>query len=233
VGCFDYFLVNHVNGSPFSTTEASGQLIADLGYSIYQSITLGSSGNQYLGMRYAAPPLGNSRFRAPAEPLTTAGLQNATTVSTTYLLVLVFSLTIIQFHPICLGISTNLPSSTQAEDCLFINIWGPASATADSNLPVWVYSKFKVEAMSRTQMQIIMVRRWWKTLARRLFSSISIIGLDLGVSWSAKKSDKMEIWMVVYLMNILHCNVGVGGEISFLFWTVSWFLLRQSWSSNS
>jgi acetylcholinesterase len=187
VGCFDYFLVNYVNGSPFSTTEASGQLIADLGYSIYQSITLGSSGNQYLGMRYAAPPLGNSRFRAPEEPLTSASLQNATTVSTTYLLVLVFSLTIIQFHPICLGISTNLPSSTQAEDCLFINVWGPDSVTADSNLPVWVYSTFKVEAMSRTQMQIIMVRRWWKTLARILFSSISIIGLDLGVSWSAKK----------------------------------------------
>jgi acetylcholinesterase len=44
-----------------------------------------------------------------------------------------------QFQPICLGTSVKLPSSTQAEDCLFINVWGPASATVDSNLPVWVY----------------------------------------------------------------------------------------------
>lgn len=44
-----------------------------------------------------------------------------------------------QFQPICLGISVELPSSNQAEDCLFINVWGPASATVDSNLPVWVY----------------------------------------------------------------------------------------------
>lgn len=133
------FLVNQVNGLPLSTTETSGQPVVDLGYSRYQGITIGSGVNQYLGMRYAAPPVGDLRFRAPAEPLTTAGLQNATAVSTTYLLVPVFPLIIIQFQPICLGISTKLPSSTQAEDCLFINVWGPASATADSNLPVWVY----------------------------------------------------------------------------------------------
>jgi acetylcholinesterase len=48
-------------------------------------------------------------------------------------------LTIEQFQPICLGISTKLPSVSQAEDCLFINVWGPASATENSNLPVWVY----------------------------------------------------------------------------------------------
>jgi carboxylesterase type B len=42
---------------------------------------LDSGVNQYLGMRYASPPVRNLRFRAPAEPLTTTSLQNATAVS--------------------------------------------------------------------------------------------------------------------------------------------------------
>jgi len=32
-----------------------------------------------------------------------------------------------------------LPSSTQSEDCLFINVWGPTSATPESKLPVWIF----------------------------------------------------------------------------------------------
>lgn len=30
-------------------------------------------------------------------------------------------------------------SDTLAEDCLFINVWRPTNATADSNLPVWLF----------------------------------------------------------------------------------------------
>lgn len=115
-------LFNNVNCLPALGCEFLGQPIVDLGYSQYQGTTLSSGVNQYLGMRFAAPPVGDLRFRAPAEPLETTGLQNATA-----------------FQPICLGISVELPSSNQAEDCLFINVWGPASATVDSNLPVWVY----------------------------------------------------------------------------------------------
>ncbi|KAE8444024.1 hypothetical protein EG329_001153 [Mollisiaceae sp. DMI_Dod_QoI] len=109
-------------GTPFSAAISRNEPVIDLGYSQYQGTTLDAGVNQYLGMRFAAAPVGNLRFRAPIDPLPTVGVQNAT-----------------NFQPICLGISTKLPSSTQAEDCLFINVWGPAKATAGSKLPVWVY----------------------------------------------------------------------------------------------
>ena len=48
-------------------------------------------------------------------------------------------LTAFQFQAICLAINTKLPSTTESEDCLFVNVWSPASATSKSKLPVWVY----------------------------------------------------------------------------------------------
>ena len=73
-------LFNNVNGLPALSYESLGQPIVDLGYSQYQGKTLSSGVNQYLGMRFAAPPVGDLRFRAPSEPLKTTGLQNATAV---------------------------------------------------------------------------------------------------------------------------------------------------------
>lgn len=45
---------------------------------------------------------------------------------------------IIQFGPICVGSNQNA-SSTQGEDCLFVNVFTPSGATPDSKLPVWLY----------------------------------------------------------------------------------------------
>ncbi|KFY70659.1 hypothetical protein V498_10282, partial [Pseudogymnoascus sp. VKM F-4517 (FW-2822)] len=41
----------------------------DLGYAQYQGSRLAIGVDQYLGMRFAAPPLGDLRFRAPQDPL--------------------------------------------------------------------------------------------------------------------------------------------------------------------
>jgi len=73
-------VVSRVTPAPLSPPSVDGQPVVDLEYSQYQGIRLSSGVNQYLGMRYAAPPLGDLRFRAPANPLKTSGVQDATLV---------------------------------------------------------------------------------------------------------------------------------------------------------
>jgi hypothetical protein len=53
-----------------------------LGYAQYEGTALDIGVNQFLGIRYAAPPLGNLRFRAPEDPVITHGVQDAKEVFT-------------------------------------------------------------------------------------------------------------------------------------------------------
>ncbi|KAI0600837.1 Alpha/Beta hydrolase protein [Biscogniauxia sp. FL1348] len=96
----------------------------NLGYAQYQGSFVGTNASvaQYLGIRYAAPPVGDLRFRAPVEMGQRSGDQDAN-----------------QFGPICLGISVPYPTTGQSEDCLYANVWAPANATLDSKLPVWLF----------------------------------------------------------------------------------------------
>ena len=55
--------------------------LVDLGYSRFQGTALPNGISQWLGIRYAAPPLGNLRFRAPQDPLQNRTLQVADQVS--------------------------------------------------------------------------------------------------------------------------------------------------------
>ena len=55
--------------------------IIDLGYSKYEGTALGNGVSQWLGIRFAAPPLGSLRFRAPADPIHNETLQKAVEVS--------------------------------------------------------------------------------------------------------------------------------------------------------
>lgn len=64
-----------------ATPTPSSPPVVDLGYSKYEGTTLNSGVNQYLGLRYAAAPLGSLRFRAPTKPVATSGIQAATAVS--------------------------------------------------------------------------------------------------------------------------------------------------------
>ncbi|KAK0733863.1 Alpha/Beta hydrolase protein [Lasiosphaeria miniovina] len=96
--------------------------VVDLNYSAYEGLRLPNGVNAFLGLRYAAPPLGQLRWRAPAEPPRTQQLQQAK-----------------QFQPVCLGIGTAYPDPGHDEDCLFANVWAPTDAGRHSKLPVWVF----------------------------------------------------------------------------------------------
>ena len=54
----------------------SGPLV-DLNYTVYEGQRLPNGIDRFLGMRYAAPPVGELRWRAPAEPVHTGGVELA------------------------------------------------------------------------------------------------------------------------------------------------------------
>ncbi|KAF4870681.1 putative secreted lipase [Colletotrichum siamense] len=98
------------------------RVAVDLGYANYSGNVLPSGVNQFLGMRYAAPPIGNLRWRAPQDPEKKEGTTDA-----------------IEFGSICLATDASYPTAGQDEDCLFVNVWSPNNTTPDSKLPVWLF----------------------------------------------------------------------------------------------
>lgn len=54
--------------------------IIDLGYAKYRGVRLDAGVDQFLGMRFAQPPLGSLRFRAPRDPLPETSIQDASQV---------------------------------------------------------------------------------------------------------------------------------------------------------
>ncbi|KAF7424779.1 hypothetical protein PC9H_010090 [Pleurotus ostreatus] len=110
--------------------------VVDVGNAQYQG-TVNAKNNisTYFGIRYAAAPVGDLRFRAPQSPPALAGVQQATTKP-----------------PLCLQASSgrsptnpNPKSSLSAravqahEDCLFLNVHFPGSTIPTCRLPVIVW----------------------------------------------------------------------------------------------
>lgn len=54
--------------------------VVDLKYSKYQGSTGSNGVSKFLGMRYAAAPVGDLRFAAPQDPPTSTEIQSATEV---------------------------------------------------------------------------------------------------------------------------------------------------------
>ncbi|KAH8883118.1 alpha/beta-hydrolase [Thozetella sp. PMI_491] len=85
--------------------------------------------NYFFSIPYALPPVGDMRF-AVAKPYSEPfnGTLDATTAAPSC----------IQFGALF------LENGAQSEDCLFLNIWVPATATPSSGLPVkfWIYGGF-------------------------------------------------------------------------------------------
>lgn len=62
------------------TNSQDISLKVDLGYSQYQGTNAANGVRQWLGIRYAAPPVGDLRFRAAADPLLNNTVQIADAV---------------------------------------------------------------------------------------------------------------------------------------------------------
>lgn len=73
-----------LSASPLARSPSSPwarSAIVDLGYSRYQGVALSNGVDEYMGMRYAKPPLNGLRFRGPQDPEQTDGVVDATAVS--------------------------------------------------------------------------------------------------------------------------------------------------------
>ncbi|KAK7055877.1 carboxylic ester hydrolase [Favolaschia claudopus] len=116
------------------SANADSAPIVDLGYAQYQGIVSTSNITHFLGIRYAAAPLGDLRFRAPQPPANVTGVQQATVQPN-------------QCFQASNGRSPTNPFETRAaqvistEDCLFLNVFHPSDAAGApvKDLPVLVW----------------------------------------------------------------------------------------------
>ncbi|KAF8886048.1 Alpha/Beta hydrolase protein [Gymnopilus junonius] len=126
---------------------APAPLVVNLGYAQYQGVTVqdkvtNATHTQFLGIRYAAPPTGSLRFRAPASPAFTAGVQLANTEPSMCFQASDGAAATNPFHP---GSSSSLTARAaeagQSEDCLFLNVHVPGILGQKKNLPVvfWIH----------------------------------------------------------------------------------------------
>lgn len=69
------------SGTPsLPATTPSQPPTIGLDYARYSGVSLDNGVDQYLGMRFARPPLGDLRFRAPQDPEHYSEVQSATEV---------------------------------------------------------------------------------------------------------------------------------------------------------
>ncbi|RBQ81476.1 hypothetical protein FVER14953_20227 [Fusarium verticillioides] len=98
----------------------------NLGYANYEGMALSNGVNQFLGMRYAAPPTRSRRFRLPDRPLNEKHLVQAH-----------------KHGAVCYGVNPSVPTPDLefSEDCLFIDVYAPNNATLnkDGGLPVMLW----------------------------------------------------------------------------------------------
>lgn len=110
-----------------TVTKRSGPIVA-LDYATYQGYFNTTSGlNTFRGIRFAAPPTGNLRWRAPQSPAKTSGVIQAN-----------------EFAPMCpqtfpsLGFPIPVQVMPGNEDCLFLNVVAPP-VPSGTKLPVFVW----------------------------------------------------------------------------------------------
>lgn len=111
--------------------NASSTLVIDLGYSMYEGFYNDTNNvNEWIGIRYAAPPIGSLRWQAPQAPLVNrSSILNASAIPNQC--PQSQSNVLNQTESIAL-INTNAGS----EDCLYLSVYSPPNS---QNLPVLVW----------------------------------------------------------------------------------------------
>ncbi|KAL8943394.1 MAG: hypothetical protein Q9216_001103 [Gyalolechia sp. 2 TL-2023] len=182
--------------------NTSEQLVVDLGYARYRGSN--SSGiNRWLGMRYAATPTASLRFAAPVPPTQQKGIQSA-----------------IKHGDKCLPVrATNTSKSTSSsysEDCIFVEVYAPANATAESLLPVYVYlegggfvkndgSYNGASLIKASAMQLIVVNLNYRVAPYGFLASHEI---REGGSLNNGLKDQRQalIWIQQHISKVTHAN---------------------------
>jgi len=109
----------------------------------------------YKGIPFAAPPVGELRWRAPAPVASWTGERKADA-----------------FAPACMQTGVSMPGETPpvvSEDCLYLNIWTPAKSTQE-HLPVivWIYGGGLINGSAAMPLY------WGDRLARKGIIVVSI-----------------------------------------------------------
>jgi para-nitrobenzyl esterase len=78
--------------------------------------------NEFLGIPYAAPPVGALRWRPPQPAANWPGVRAAT-----------------QFAPHCPQLASPFGQASTSEDCLFLNVFTPSHGQAGAHYPVMVW----------------------------------------------------------------------------------------------
>jgi para-nitrobenzyl esterase len=111
--------------SPSRTTTnsatGSGGLVVSTADGAVRGKTVAAT-DEFLGIPYAAPPVGALRWQPPQPPKAWPGVRAATS-----------------FGPHCPQPSSSFGVASMSEDCLYLNVFIPAGANKVHNLPVMVW----------------------------------------------------------------------------------------------
>jgi para-nitrobenzyl esterase len=76
----------------------------------------------FLGIPYAAPPVGPLRFMPP-KPVAPWGARRDA----------------LAYGPTCMQLANDAPSPSSSEDCLYLNVWAPLADVKDAPVFVWIH----------------------------------------------------------------------------------------------
>lgn len=129
-GCVAVLLLSLTTAAHAADNQSLLRLIPSLGSAQVQGVADVNNTQSWRAIPYAAPPVGELRWRAPRAPAAWSGVRDAS-----------------QFSSICsqLGSFFGAPNPATfgqpigSEDCLYLNVWRPKSS--ESNLPVlfWIH----------------------------------------------------------------------------------------------